>query len=54
MAKGYIITFFQEYTKYRSKIGAKEQYRILLTVSFPDPMAKMQHALNVVVTDVNN
>ena len=34
--KRYIITLFQEKAKYRSKIGAKEMYRILLTVSLAD------------------
>ena len=35
-----IITFFQEYAKYRSKAGAKEMYKILLTVSPADPIAE--------------
>ena len=49
-----IVTLFQEYAKYRSRIGAKETYRILLTVSVADPIAKIKYALDLCVINISN
>ena len=49
-----IITFFQEYAKYRSKAGAKEIYKIRLTVSPADPIAKRKQMLDLNVIDIIN
>ena len=43
-----IFTLFQEYAKYRSKIGVTEMYRILLRVSFADLIAKRKRKCSIV------